>query len=61
DEAFQRNCLIALRDYVAPDHQRPLAPLDAAKLTRLQETCVNIGLFKTAEPVSKFFVDLERP
>lgn len=61
DEAFQRACLIALRDYVTPNGQRPLTPLDAAKLKRLQETCMDIGLFKTAEPVSNFLIDLERP
>jgi ABC-type nitrate/sulfonate/bicarbonate transport system substrate-binding protein len=61
DEDFQLSCLIALRDYVTPNHQRPLAPLDPAKLTLLEETCVDIGLLKTPEPVSNFIVDLERP
>lgn len=59
DEAFQNACLSALRDYVAPDGQSPLAALDPAKLTRLTAACVDIGLFKTAEPVSGFLVDLE--
>lgn len=58
DAEFQRACLAALRDYVAPGGQTPLAPLDAAKLSRLIATCVDIGLFKTAEPVTGFLVDL---
>lgn len=60
DAEFQRACLSALRDYVAPDGQTPLAPLDAAKLARLIATCVDIGFFATSEPVSGFLVDLER-
>lgn len=59
DEGFQSTCLAALRDYVAPGGQTPLAPLDTAKLTRLIAACVDIGLFKAAEPVTGFLMDLE--
>jgi len=61
DESFHRACLIALRNCITPDHSDALAPADAAKLTRLRETCVDIGLFKTAEPVANFIVDLGKP
>jgi NitT/TauT family transport system substrate-binding protein len=50
DPAFQAACLTALRDYIAPNGEAPLAPLDPEKLARLQAICVEIDLIKQIEP-----------
>ncbi len=59
DPAYQADCLTALRDYITPDGQAPLAPIDPAKLARLQATCIEIGFLKSAEPITDLFTELE--
>jgi two-component system, sensor histidine kinase and response regulator len=54
DHTFLRASLEALRPFVAPEGKTPLAPMDTAKWTRLQATCVEIGFIPTTEPVEKF-------
>jgi NitT/TauT family transport system substrate-binding protein len=61
DDAFQRDALTALRDYICPHGIAPMPPLDPAKLKKLEETCIAIGFLKSAEPVEKFLVTLEAP
>lgn len=58
DPAFQAACLTALRDYIAPNGQAPLAPLDPEKIARLQAVCVEIGLLRQIEPVSALLDEL---
>lgn len=59
DEAFQRACLGALREHIAPAGRTPLAPLDREKLARLVAVSVEIGLIPQAEAVENFLFDAE--
>jgi ABC-type nitrate/sulfonate/bicarbonate transport system substrate-binding protein len=58
DEGYQRACLMALHDYVAPGGRLPLSPIDEAKMMRLQALCVEIGFLKKPEAVEKFLIGL---
>lgn len=56
DPALQRAGLEALRPYVAPAGQPPLAPLSAEKWRRLTAISVEMGIVSRAEDPAQFLV-----
>lgn len=58
DQAEQREMLATLKEYVAPEGQTPLGPLDPAKLIRLQEVAQAMGLIPRVEELAAFCVEL---
>lgn len=56
DRAHIAASLAALRPYVSPDGQPPLAPMDPEKWRRLQQPYFEMGFLRVVEPVENFTV-----
>ena len=58
DARYLTACFTALRPFISPANQSPLAPMSAEKWRRMQDSAVAMGLMARAEPPEKFVASL---